>query len=102
MHTTFLHQLKSTDALRLWILQHEEIINNPAIRIAVITNMKRKENDQEVLDAGAHTVKLVRQYMPRSEIILYIYHVEGTENALKANGIDPQSVKIFNKRKQLK
>lgn len=37
--------------------------------------MRRKEDDKEVVDAGAKTVEMVRNQIPKAEIILYIYHV---------------------------
>lgn len=108
MHTTFLHQLKSTEALRQWIQLNQPIVKNPSIRIAVITNMRRREKDEEdqeekdVCDAGAYTAKLAREQLPSSEIVFYINHVEGTAMALQKHGIDPKSLCIINKRKQLR
>jgi hypothetical protein len=98
MHTTFLHQLISTSALGTWIEENQCIINNPKIKIVVITNMKRREDEIDVFDAGANTVKLVRQRMNNAEIVFYIGHIQGTKDALTNNGVDPLSVKIFNKR----
>jgi hypothetical protein len=102
MHTTFLHQLTSTSGLKEWIARNKHVILNPTIRVALITNMRRREDGQEVVDAGAKTVEVVRREMPKAEIILYIYHVEGTRAQLHNNGIDPDSVTIFNKRAQLR
>lgn len=43
MHTTFLHQLKSTAELNQWIIHNSQRIKgNPAIKVAVISNMRRR------------------------------------------------------------
>jgi hypothetical protein len=102
MHTTFLHQLTSTKALKEWIHAHQHIVRNPAVEIAVITNMRRWEDDVEVVDAGAHTVRLVRELLPRSKVVFYIGHIEGTIARLRDHKIDPSSVNIINKQAQLR
>lgn len=37
--------------------------------------MRRREDENEVVDAGAKTVELVRNQIPKADIILYIYNV---------------------------
>ncbi len=46
MHTTFLHQLTSNAGLKEWIARNQQVILNPAIRVALITNMRRREEGQ--------------------------------------------------------
>ena len=68
MKTEFIHLL-SNDSLKEWILKFNYLIGY-ANKISVITDMKRGEKKDE----GIKTIEIVRNYIPKANIMVYINH----------------------------
>jgi hypothetical protein len=82
MRTEFIHLL-SNYSLQEWMFKFSYLIGY-ANKISVITDMKRGEKSEE----GIKTIEIIRKYIPKASIMVYINKKMETVELMKSRGLE--------------
>jgi hypothetical protein len=101
-HPSVLFQINSTQHLRQWVQQRQDIIKDADAKIVMVTNMVRPEdNGVPNFYAGVDAINLIRESLPDIPIAVYVRDTTASNKNLDEKQVPRKHLVVINQFEEL-